>query len=80
MAKGGQVMLGIFDLDALDRNYARRCYRILRIRVPYGAPGSPELNGSRAEGCSYGMSRQEAKDFIYDFFSEVSWRAYLGSK
>lgn len=78
--KHGQVMLGEFDLDAVDRNYARRCYRILRIRIPYGAPGSAMLDGYRAEGQSYGMSRDEAKDFIYNFFSEVSWRAYLGSK
>lgn len=70
----------LYELDAVDRNYARRAYRILRIRVPYAAPGSPDLDGYRHSGHSYGMSREGAKQHIMGLLSEINWHIYLGSK
>jgi hypothetical protein len=57
-----------------------RFYRILRIRIPYGPPGSARLDGERANGCSYGMTRDEARGYLRRFAVDLDWYAYLGSK
>jgi hypothetical protein len=54
-------------------------YRQLRIRVPYGPPGG-DLDGHRANGCSYGMTRTAARVFLLKFMLELDWHGYLGSK
>lgn len=76
--QGQRVMLSNLDLDLIDRCAARRHYRILRIAMyapqSYTGPDHPCSQGH------YGMSRSEAKEFIWNFYSEVSWLTYLGSK
>ena len=66
------------DLDLIDRCAARRHYRILRIAMyapqSYTGPDRPCY-----QGC-YGMERKDAKEFIWYFYDEVSWKSYLGSK
>ena len=72
-----------FDEVPVDvRNAMRTTYRILRIRIPYAAPMSDDLDrmNIRSEGFFYGMDREQAKRFIADFLREVDWHAYLGTK
>ena len=57
-----------------------RFYRILRIRIPYAAPGSPDLDGSRHHGCSFGLSRHDARVTLYEWARELDWHEYLASK
>jgi hypothetical protein len=57
-----------------------RFYRVLRIRIPYAEPGSPELDGSREHGCSYGLSRKDARDVLFEWAREIDWHEYLWSK
>lgn len=70
-----KVRLCDLDLNALDRAYARRCYRIVRIAI-YAPDGA---QGDRFHGW-HGMDRDTAKRFVSEFFTEVSWHMYLGSK
>ena len=72
-----------FRLSDTDLNWKEwlpflTMYRILRIRVPHCPPGHD--TDCRHSGMYYGMSRQEARDFLTPFMYEVSWHAYLGSK
>lgn len=73
-----RVWLDRMDLDQADRCYARRAYRILRIAV-YAPQSSPHARHGMYQGC-YGMDRDEAATFVRDFFAEVAWTTYLGSK
>lgn len=73
-----KVILTNMDLDPIDTAAARRHYRILRIAI-YAPQRSIYAHDTMYQGC-YGLSREEAKQFIADFYDEVSHRAYLGSK
>jgi hypothetical protein len=64
------------DLDLEDRCAARRQYRTLRL-VIYAPQSSGR--GEMYQGC-YGMSREDAKRFLRQFYLQVSWYTYLGSK
>lgn len=69
-------------------------YRTLRIRVPHAAPNHAltadcNRDGTWArrssascltEGQSYGMSREDARAYLWDFAREIDWHIYLGSK
>lgn len=62
-------------------------YRTLRIRVPHAAPNhalTADCNrdgpSCLAEGQSYGMSRQDARHYLWSFAQEIDWHVYLGSK
>lgn len=70
-----RVCLNEMDLDLVDRCAARRQYRILRIAI-YAPDGA---QGDRFHG-HYGLSREEAKGRIFDFYVDVAWMTYLGSK
>lgn len=76
----GKLLLCDHDLDRIDRVAIRRFYRILRIRIPYAPPGSPDLDGSRHTGCSYGLDRDDARDRLVSIARDLSWFSYLGSK
>jgi hypothetical protein len=57
-----------------------KMYRLLRIRVPYAAPGSPELDDLRSSGHYYGMSREDAKHWLLRMADEIEHYSYIGSK
>ena len=73
-----KVHLWNLELDLADRCAARRQYRSIRI-VMYAPQSSPYAANGMCQGW-YGKSREEAKRFIYDFYQEVAWLEYLGSK
>ena len=66
------------DLTLEDRCAARRHYRILRIAI-YGDIAYTGWDRPALQGC-YGLERDEAKKRIRDFYGDVSWNTYLGSK
>ena len=70
-----------FDsISTQDWQALLRFYRILRIRIPYAEPGSPNLDGSRHHGCSYGMNREAARAMLFEWARELDWHEYLASK
>ncbi len=71
----------VFD-SISDRDWTAllRFYRILRIRLSYADPGSPDLDGLRAQGMSYGMLRAEAKEHLRAFAEVLDEHEYIGSK
>lgn len=73
-----KVLLCQLDLDPIDRCAARRHYRILRI-VTYAPQSSEHALGGMCQGW-YGMDRDEAKAFIFNYYTELSWHNYLGEK
>lgn len=70
--------LHLLDLDLADRCAVRRQYRILRIAI-YAPQSSEYAVNGMYQGC-YGMDREQAKQALWAFYSEVSYAAYLGSK
>ena len=66
------------DLDLAERCAARRQYRILRIAM-YGDIEYTGWDRPAYQGC-YGLDRDEAKKRIAEFYDEVSWMSYIGSK
>ncbi len=66
------------DLTLADRAACRRQYRTLRIAM-YAPTTSPHGRLGVYQG-SYGMTREEAKNFLMDFYREVSWHQYIGEK
>jgi hypothetical protein len=72
------MMLWNTDLDLAERCAARRQYRILRIALY--APQCSEYSRTGMFQGAYGMTRDDAKKRIMDYYLDVSWYTYLGSK
>lgn len=69
---------GLDELTKEDRSACRRQYKILRIAVyapqTYTGPTNSCYHGY------YGLDREEAKQALFAFYSNLSWLTYLGSK
>lgn len=66
------------DLSLADRCAARRQYKTLRLAM-YANIEYTGWDRPAYQGC-YGMDRDAAKKFIRDYYAQVSWADYLGSK
>lgn len=67
-----------YELDLADRCAVRRQYRSLRIAV-YASQKYTGLTQPACQGW-YGMSRDDARQFLAAFYQQVAWANYLGSK
>ena len=73
-----------FDFFTPDEwRWFLRWYRDLRIRVPHAAPGHERCGHGEPcmrQGMYYGMSRDDAREFLWKFTTELDWHRYLGTK
>lgn len=69
---------GLDKLTKEDRAACRRQYKILRIAI-YAPQTYTGPDRESYQGC-YGLDRQEAKQALFAFYSDLSWLTYLGSK
>lgn len=69
-------MCHLYELDLADRCAMRRQYRTLRLVIyaPQSSGYTPML-----QGC-YGLSREEAKVILREFYTQIDWNLYIGSK
>ncbi|RPH36614.1 MAG: hypothetical protein EHM91_15860 [Planctomycetota bacterium] len=63
-----------------ERNWYRRFYRELRVRLHEDPDFYVHHPEARYEGHSFGMYRQQAKQFVWMVVIEHEWRRYMASK
>ena len=76
-----------YDLDREDWLMILKWYRILRIRIMHAPPNHvldpcvfEDGRNCIRDGQAYGMTREEARQFLAQVVETVSWHTYLGSK
>jgi hypothetical protein len=73
-----RVRLAHLDLDERERCAIRRHYRDLRLAI-YAPQSSEYAWNGMYQGC-YGMDRDEAKVFLWDYWTTIADHVYLGTK